>query len=185
MGCEASSIKEKEGTQAAAKISKPYSSNANAGPQNASSSEITEKVPPARDMENLLNKDPLKMEVPCTSDSLIAFVPVTCAVDTNQKPPATNTDLNHSGSTNEDLNGSLCVDLSGSFRMLNSNKGDIVLNTKVPEGRRSRSVSSVLLMTVSPHPSDDDIVLICVDCGMEISEHCESVLCPLTGRVHV
>ncbi|TPP43586.1 hypothetical protein CGC20_33680 [Leishmania donovani] len=135
---------------------------------------------------NLSSKDPLKTDVPCTSDSLIALMPGTCAGDMHQQPPATNADLSRSDSiTNEDLNGSLCVDLSGSFRMPNSNKGDIALNTKAPEARRSRSVSQVLLKSVSPHPSDNDLVLICIDCGMEISENCESVLCPLTGKAHV
>ncbi|CAG9580059.1 hypothetical_protein [Leishmania major strain Friedlin] len=186
MGCEASSIKGKEGKRATPKNTKQGGGNVKSGPQNASPSKVAETTLQTTGAANLLNKDPLKTDVPCTSDSLIAFMPETGAGDTHQQPPATNADLSRSdSSTNEDLNGSLSVDLSGSFRMPNSNKGDIALNTKVPEVRRCRSVSEVLLKSVSPHPSDNDLVLICIDCGMEISENCESVLCPLTGKAHV
>lgn len=186
MGCEVSSTKGREGKRVATKKSEHSNGNGKAGPQNTSSSKVAETTVQSTGGASELNTDPLKNDAPCTSDSLVALVPGTCAGDTHQQPPATNADLSRSGSiSNEDLNGSLCVDLSGSFRMSNSNKGDIVLNTKVPEGRRSWSVSQVLLKSVSPHPSDDDLVLICIDCGMEISENCESALCPLTGKAHV
>lgn len=89
------------------------------------------------------------------------------------------------GGSGMDLNGSFAnVDLNGSFHIHYNMKGDIIPNATLPESRRGRSVTPKLLAALSPHPSDDDMVLICTDCGMTIDESCET-LCPLTGKIHV
>ncbi|KAL7699943.1 hypothetical protein N2W54_005142 [Lotmaria passim] len=94
-------------------------------------------------------------------------------------------DRNHEGSGGMDLNGSFAnADLNGSFHIHYNTKGDIIPNATLPESRRGRSVPAKLLAALSPHPSDDDLVLVCTDCGMTIDENCEQ-LCPLTGKLHV
>jgi hypothetical protein len=94
-------------------------------------------------------------------------------------------DNDASGSSCADLNGSFAnVDLNGSFHIHYNTKGDIIPNSTLPEGRRARSVSPKLLAALSPHPSDDELVLVCTDCGMTIDEKCEP-LCPLTGKLHI
>lgn len=37
---------------------------------------------------------------------------------------------------------------------------------------------------LSPHESDDDLVLICVDCGSEILDAVAGEVCPVTGKLH-
>lgn len=125
-------------------------------------------------------------------ESLVEFYNVEGLTPTTggpgQLPPpiAATANLSSSGSSNEELNGSFVnMDLASSFHVTYSNKGDNVPNAKAPEPRRSRSVSPMLLTGMSPHASDDELVLICVDCGVEIGEKCANVMCPLTGKVHV
>lgn len=94
-------------------------------------------------------------------------------------------DDENGGGSGMDLNGSFAnVDLNGSFHIHYNTKGDIIPNATLPEGRRGRSVSPKLLAALSPHPSDDELVLVCTDCGMTIDENCEP-MCSLTGKLHV
>ncbi|CCW70570.1 unnamed protein product [Phytomonas sp. Hart1] len=37
---------------------------------------------------------------------------------------------------------------------------------------------------LSPHDSDNDLVLICLDCGMTIDEESVGIVCPLTAKLH-
>ncbi|KPI88962.1 hypothetical protein ABL78_1928 [Leptomonas seymouri] len=76
------------------------------------------------------------------------------------------------------------VDFNGSFHIRYSVKVDITPNATLPESRRGRSVPPKLLAGLSPHSSDDDLVLLCTDCGMTIDENCE-LMCPLTGKLHI
>lgn len=39
-------------------------------------------------------------------------------------------------------------------------------------------------VAVSAHSSDDELVLVCMDCGKEIIEDSENCVCPLTGKLH-
>ncbi|KAG5470466.1 hypothetical protein LSCM1_01710 [Leishmania martiniquensis] len=205
MGCEESSMKGGEGMKVGLRESRPSNGNVKAGADEASkrtassngsgdrdnaaagkAAEKAERTPNATGASDTSEKCLRKTVQPGASDSLVAFVPVTSAADAHPQPQAAGVDLSRSGSgANEELNGSFCVDLSGSFRMSYSNKGDMLPNTRMPERRRSRFTSPKLLATVSPHPSDNDLVLICTDCGMDISENCELILCALTGKAHV
>ncbi|KPA84573.1 unspecified product [Leptomonas pyrrhocoris] len=88
------------------------------------------------------------------------------------------------GGSGMDPNGSFSnVDLKGSFHIHYNTKGEINPNASLPASRRGRYVSPKLLAGMSPHPSDDDLVLVCTDCGTAITEDCEQ-LCPLTGKLH-
>ncbi|CAJ1033642.1 hypothetical protein Q4I32_006531 [Leishmania shawi] len=201
MGCETSLMK-KEGTKEASDKDKPRNgnvkadtggasskdgiSNSNGGGDNTLTRKTAEGTPPGADPGKSPKEDPHESNEPCVSDPLIAGMPATHVSDPDPQPPTINGDPSHSDScATEELNGSFSIDLAGSFRVPYSNKGDIILDTKVLESRRSRFVSPSLLMAMSPHPSDNDLVLICIDCGMEIRENCELVLCPLTGKSHV
>ncbi|KAG5495369.1 hypothetical protein GH5_03028 [Leishmania sp. Ghana 2012 LV757] len=205
MGCKESSMKEREDVKVGPKDSRPSSGNVNAGADEASKrigssngsvggdngeankvTERAERTPKATGAGYSSEKDLHNTDAPCVPDSLITFVPVTSPAETQPQPQAAGVDLSRSvSSTNEELNGSFSVDLSGSFRISYSNKGDMLPSKRIPERRRSRFISPKQLETVSPHPSDNDIVLICTDCGMDITENCESVLCALTGKAHI
>ncbi|KAG5496129.1 hypothetical protein JKF63_02430 [Porcisia hertigi] len=145
-----------------------------------------EKTTRPREGEKNIKKDFCSVAEPCVFDTSLDFKPVIYPADMHLQPATMYPDVRSTGSSaNEELNGSFSIDLSGSFRMSYSNKGDILPVPEIPQARVSRSVSPRLLSTVSPHPSDDDLVLICTDCGVEINESCVLVVCPLTGKLHV
>lgn len=87
--------------------------------------------------------------------------------------------------TVSNLSGSFSnADLTGSFHMASSTKGDYV--GPVASAKRSHTISPDALSCVSSHPSDDELVLVCLDCGMEIGGDGNSPeTCPLTGKWHV
>ncbi|KAK7199672.1 hypothetical protein NESM_000012700 [Novymonas esmeraldas] len=206
MGCKASSLKEKEGrgvgganaTAASGATATPATApsptksgaattiaSAGAAAEDASGDAATVTAPANKTVAVITTKS---FEELRTSDSIVAFIPVPDAPTTHHAPaPDGATSFSAAGSSaNEELNGSfISVDLAGSFHTTYSTKGDLAPTAKVPESRRSRSVSPMLLTAMSSHPSDKDLVLICTDCGMEIDEAFESPLCPLTGKVHV
>ncbi|CAD2216378.1 hypothetical protein ADEAN_000384000 [Angomonas deanei] len=39
-------------------------------------------------------------------------------------------------------------------------------------------------VSLSSHSSDEMLVLTCLDCGAEIGENVDAVICPLTGKLH-
>ncbi|KAG5470879.1 hypothetical protein CUR178_02185 [Leishmania enriettii] len=205
MGCKESSMKEREDVKVGPKVSRPSSGNVNAsadgvskkigssngsvGGDNGEANTVTERAgvtPKAIGAGYSSKRDLHNTDEPCVPDSLITFVPIISPAETQPQQQVAGVDLSRSvSSTNEELNGSFSVDLSGSFRISYSNKGDMLPSKRMPERRHSRFISPQQLKTVSPHPSDNDIVLICTDCGMDITENCESVLCALTGKAHV
>lgn len=87
-------------------------------------------------------------------------------------------------------------ELTGSFHNHNpfTLKGDCRIEKgvmapstlKIPasssDGASSKTPSEMTML--SAHSSDDDLVLICMDCGREINEQESGMLCPVTAKLH-